>query len=166
MVNAASLDEHGSGETHDNVIIIRAGYDYEKMIVKGSDHGSIIKAINDANGDDNYYENHKDNYKNPKIKRIKTNQPRCSQCGQEIWESVPEALIDGFDQEEHCLYRCLISDKAKYARPVAEQISQDKDPLRAIPTEIRELLAVLERDLMHSRGGTNDGSDGETTTDS
>jgi len=147
--NAIKIFTEDKVEDVDNVIIIHNGYDYEKMLIKSVNNDLIIDAINAVNNDTNYYNNHKGKWGEIKTHRVKTNRPKCSACGQDIYEDVVEDYGTGLSEDEKCLYKCMTSSdgKAKYALPIANEVLKDSDVSKRFPKEVLKLLIKLESDL-------------------
>lgn len=147
--NAVKLITTEACETMANVVIIKNGLDYEKMLIKNGNSSEIIAAINDINGNDNYYTSYIDKLNGDvKPKRRKTDKPPCDLCGQDIYEDYIE-VIEGLEEDEMKLYRCMISSdgKAKYATTVAQYIVKSQEIKKRFPTEILKLLLQIEKDF-------------------
>ncbi|MEG2270535.1 MAG: AAA family ATPase [Bacilli bacterium] len=139
-------------ESLSNIVIIENKFDYEKMLISRCDKENIIKAINLLNSS-NYYENYINKLTQEKPKRVKTDKPKCENCGQDIFEDVLEEQIEGFGEDERKLYKCMISNdgKAKYAVPVAEEIVKNGTLKKRFPLEVLKLLVQIEIDLRIKR---------------
>ncbi len=147
--NAVKILTTEEYDTLANVVVIENGYDYEKMLIKNGNSNEIIAAINDINGNENYYTNYIDKLNGEvKTKRRKTNKPPCTLCGQDIYEDYIEE-IEGLEEDETKLYRCMISSdgKAKYATTVAQYIVKSQEINKRFPQEILKLLVQIEKDF-------------------
>lgn len=147
--NAVKLMTAEAYETMANVVVIENGFDYEKMLIKNGNSSEIIAAINDINGDDNYYTSYIEKLNGTvKPKRRKTDKPPCALCGQDIYEDYIE-VIEGLEEDEMNLYRCMISSdgKAKYATTVAQYIVKSQEIEKRFPAEILKLLLRIEKDF-------------------
>ena len=137
----------------ENVFIIDNGYDFEKMLIKSNNSNEIIDGINSVNGSNNYYERYVKNLngKMPTHRR-KTDQPPCPMCGQDIFEEYEDEYPD-LNDEEKCLYRCMISGdgKAKYAGEIANRIVSRKEKELRFPSTILSLLLYLEKTMFLKR---------------
>ena len=136
-------------DTLTNVVVIENGYDYEKMLIKNGNSDEIIAAINSINKDENYYINYINKLDGEvRTKRRKTNKPPCTLCGQDIYEDYIDE-IDGLDEDETNLYRCMTSSdgKARYAITVAQNIVKSNEISKRFPQEILRLLVQIEKDF-------------------
>ena len=158
-----------SYENLPNVVVIENGYDYEKMLIKNGNSDEIIAAINEINENENYYTSYIEKLNGEvKTKRRKTDKPPCALCGQDIYEDYVEE-VEGVDDEETKLYRCMISSdgKAKYASTVAHSIVSAQEINKRYTKEILKLLLQIEKDFgLQRRSEYNDiESFGETEGD-
>lgn len=158
-------------ESLNNVIIIKNGYDYEKMLIKNGCRAEIITAINAIKGSQDYYDNYiKKIQEEGKPRRRKTDKPPCEKCGQDIYEDIIEDEISGLTEDEKKLYKCMISDdgKAKYATTVAESIVKSGEIRKRFPEEVLSLLIQIESDFGLRRRSEYDGIEvvGEATENS
>lgn len=167
--NAVKIMTTEAYETLANVIVIENGFDYEKMLIKNGNSSEIIAAINDINGNDNYYTSYIEKLNGDvKPKRRKTDKPPCTLCGQDIYEDYIEE-IEGLEEDEMKLYRCMISSdgKAKYATTVAQYIVKSQETEKRFPPEILKLLLQIEKDFGLQRRSEYNGIElvGETERD-
>lgn len=158
-----------SYENLPNVVVIENGYDYEKMLIKNGNSDEIIAAINEINENENYYTSYIEKLNGEvKTKRRKTDKPPCALCGQDIYEDYVEE-VEGLDDDETKLYRCMISSdgKAKYASTVAHSIVSAQEINKRYTKEILKLLLQIEKDFgLQRRSEYNDiESFGETEGD-
>ena len=130
-----------------NVIAIDQGDDYEKHLIHSGFTQEIITAINDTNGDNNFFANYvqENNHKN--YKRHKTDKPPCPMCHQPIYEEDTRDY-DGSEGQERAAYDCCTSGngKARYAIPVAEQICKQNEAGK-LPRKIIELFEAMKKEL-------------------
>lgn len=130
-----------------NIFIIGNGYDIEKMMIKEMDHSYIINAINKVNDDDEYYNKYMAKQQaEPKKHREKTDKPKCTKCGQPIYEDVEDSDAD-LTGDEFILYSCMTakSAKAKYAADIAEEIVSNPEPSKRIPQLVFKMFEQMEK---------------------
>ena len=128
------------------VVLIDNNADYERHLIGNGFTKEIITAINDVNGDKDFFEKYIRKNNHTTFNRHKTEE-RCSKCHQAIYKEDTRDY-DGENGEQQAAYDCCTSGngKALYAIPVAEQICKTTEADK-LPTKIKSLFEVMKSDL-------------------
>lgn len=128
-----------------NVVILDHEQDYEKHLLANGYGELIVKAINNYEGDDNYFNNYVALNNHKSKGRKPTNDPECEKCGQRIYKDIIRQY-DGEDGMQEAIYDCCTARgaKAKYATCIAKEIVGQAEKEKRIPEKVRKLLKALE----------------------
>lgn len=142
-----------------NVFIIENNEDYERCLLSLGYGQMMIDGINKCeneieieNENNNntketnmtYFKKYRKDNNHNKGKRIKSNKPKCKECGQDIYENEIKDY-DGTEGYNDAIYDCCTKDggKAKYASYIAEEIVAN----HKIPSKVKELFDEIAKQL-------------------
>lgn len=148
--NAVGAQSEEELKSFKNVHIIDNQKFYESYLIEEGYSDTMIRAINNFEDDENYFQNYIDSRNHTKAKRQKTDDV-CPTCNQNIYTDV-ERNYDGDSGIIQALLDCCEDNKAKYAECVAEAIVNIDDKNKKIPTKIKELFKSINDELHILKG--------------
>jgi putative ATP-dependent endonuclease of OLD family len=129
-----------------NVIILDNYEDYEQHLLSCGYGEIMIEAINECEGDKNFFKEFREKHNQELSGRKKTDKPKCTQCGQDIYEDNIRNY-DGPEGFRRAVLDCCQKSKAKYAPFIATKIVANDDKNRRIPTKIKSLFDEIEKEF-------------------